>query len=300
MDSAGQDFGGTALNFPWIGVGRRGWVGQSKKNLRFLISFLLSVFLFIYGFPDCFAGTIKSRAALTIDASTGEILFSKNSNRRLPPASTTKLMTAIVAAEKEDLSRVVTISKKASRTAPTKAGFRAGDQITMEALLYAALLGSANDAAVALAEAVAGSEQKFVSWMNEKAFSLGAENTKFINATGLPGNGQYTTAWDLSRILNHALGIPKLREIIGTPEARITTEKGKVFHLRSTDKLLWWDEKIIGGKTGFTNQAGHCFVCAARGEGKTILVAILGSPSRKNLWRETERLVAANVPAVSR
>ena len=265
------------------------WIEGRKRTL------LLLPLVFILISSDCFAEMIKSRAAVTIDASTGEILFSKNSNRRLPPASTTKLMTAILAVENEDLSKVVKISKKASHAAPSKAGFKEGDRVTIEGLLYAALLESANDAAVALAEAIAGSEKRFVSLMNKKARSIGARDTRFINANGLPGRGQYTTALDLSKILSYALRFPKLREIIGTPEAKITTKKGKVFYLRSTDRLLWSDEKIIGGKTGYTRKAGHCFVCAAQGVTKTILVAILGSPSRKNLWRETEKLVSRNL-----
>lgn len=268
--------------------------GQKRKSI-FSFSLLFSILLFLLIVPDCFADVIKSRAALTIDASTGEILFSKNSNHRLAPASTTKLMTAIVVMENENLSKVVTISKKVSRTAPSKAGFRAGDYVTIEGLLYAALLGSANDAAVALAEGVAGSEQEFVRMMNEKAASIGAGDTKFINATGLPGRDQYTTALDLSKILNYALGFPKLREIVGTPEAKITTGKGRIIHVRSTDKLLWSDEKVIGGKTGYTQKAGHCFVGAAQGATKVILVAILGSPSRKNLWTDTEKLIATNL-----
>jgi len=242
-----------------------------------------------------FAAIIRSRAALTIDASTGEILFSKNSNRRLPPASTTKLMTAIVAIENENLSKVVTISKKASHATPSRAGFKEGDQVTVEGLLYAALLESANDAAVAIAEAIAGSEPRFVPLMNEKALTMGARDTKFINATGLPGSGQYTTALDLSKIFGYALKFPKLREIMGSPVAIITTEAGKVFYLRNTDMLLWSDEKIIGGKTGYTLKAGHCFVCAAQGETRTILVAILGSPSRRSLWTDTERLISTNL-----
>ena len=270
---------------------------QIKQTQKQAIAFYLlsSMLVFILLPSNCLAEIIKSCAALTIDASTGEILFSKNSNLRLPPASTTKLMTAILAIENEDLSKVVRISKKASRAPHSKAGFKEGDQVTIEGLLYASLLGSANDAAVALAEAIAGSEQRFVYLMNEKALSIGAEDTKFINATGLPGPGQYTTALDLSIILNYTLRLSKLHEIIGTPEARITTERGKIFHLRSTDKLLGSDEKIIGGKTGYTRSAGHCFVCAAHDEIKTILVAILGSPSRRNLWMETEKLVSTNL-----
>jgi len=197
--------------------------------------------------------------------------------------------------ESENLSKVVTISKKASHAAPSKAGFKKGDRITIEGLLYAALLKSANDAAVAIAEAVAGSEKRFVSLMNQKALAIGARDTKFINANGLPGSNQYTTALDLSKILNYALKIPKLREIIGTPEAQITTKNGRIFNLRSTDELLWSDEKVIGGKTGYTQKAGHCFVGAAQREEKTILVAVLGSPSRKNLWADTEKLISENL-----
>jgi len=205
------------------------------------------------------------------------------------------LMTAVVAVENGDLSKIVTVSKKASLAMATRMGLREGDQVTIEGLLYAALLESANDAAVALAEATAGSETRFVPMMNEKARTIGATDTKFINATGLPGNGQYTTALDLSKILSYALKFPKLREIMGTPVAIVTTDAGRIFYLRSTDRLLWSDEKIIGGKTGFTQNAGHCFVCAAQGESRTILVAVLGSPSRKNLWRDTEKLISTNL-----
>src|SRR4030042_6645085 len=146
---------GDALKFFWM-------------NARTPALLLLPLVLFLVS-SDCFAEMIKSRAAITIDASTGEIFFSKNSNRRLPPASTTKLMTAILAVENEDLSKVVRISKNASRAAPSKAGFKERDRVTIEGLLFAAFLDSANDAAVALAEATAGSEKRFVSLMKEKA-----------------------------------------------------------------------------------------------------------------------------------
>jgi D-alanyl-D-alanine carboxypeptidase (penicillin-binding protein 5/6) len=271
-----------------------GPTNQKRKRVSLLyLALSLVVFILISG--SCFAAVIKSRAALTIDAATGEVLFSKNSTTRLPPASTTKLMTAIVAIENGNFSKVVTISKRASQAMASRVGVKEGDQVTIEGLLYAALLESANDAAVAIAEAIAGSEPRFVPLMNEKALSIGARDTKFINATGLPGNGQYTTALDLSKILSYALRFPKLREIMGTPVAIITTDAGRVFYLRSTDRLLWSDEKIIGGKTGFTLNAGHCFVCAAQGESRTILVAVLGSPSRKSLWTDTEKLISANL-----
>lgn len=240
--------------------------------------------------PNSFAGGINSQAAVVMDVSTGEILIAKNSDDLLPPASTAKLMTAIIVMEKANLSEVVTISQKAAQAHPFRVGFKKGDRVTIEALLFAALIKSANDAAVALAEAVAGSEESFVSFMNEKAASIGALNTKFINATGLPGIGQFITALDLSRIMKYAMGYPKLKGILATPSAEVSTEKGKAIFLKNTDKLLWSDEQVIGGKTGYTNSAKHCFVFAAERDGKTIIVSLLGCPTRKNLWKEARKL----------
>lgn len=269
-------------------------LARNPNRRQRTVLFCLVFFAFIFHFsrPDAFAETIHSRAAVVMDAPTEKILYAKNPDVWFPPASTAKLMTAIVAIENKTLSDVVTISKSASHTPPSKAGFREGDKITIEGLLYAALLKSANDAAVALAEAVAGTEEGFVHLMNQKAVTLGATNTKFVNATGLPGPDQHITAVDLSRIMKYAMNYSKMREIIGTPTTHIATEKGKTFFLRNTDKLLWSDEEVIGGKTGYTLSARHCFVGAAGNKTREIIVALLGSPSRRSLWRETERLIA--------
>ena len=254
--------------------------------------------LFIFLFALCcllpavtFADEIRSRAAIAIDVSTGRYLYAKNPDLRCAPASTTKLMTAIVAIENADLKDVATISRKASLVSPHKAGFKAGDKVTVEKLLYAALIGSANDAAVALAEGVAGSEAEFVELMNSKAVAIGARDTRFINPNGLPGPGQYTTASDLSKIMNYALRYPKLKEIIGTRFAEISTQNGISIFLKNTDRLLWSDEELVGGKTGYTRKAKHCFVCAAERGKDAVIVAILGSPSRDELWKESETLI---------
>jgi D-alanyl-D-alanine carboxypeptidase (penicillin-binding protein 5/6) len=275
-------------------------ISRIRHPKDFLCGLVLFLFILAF-FPSClFAEVITSQAAVVIDASTGEILYGKNFDYLLAPASTTKLMTAIIVMEKATLSDVVTISQKASQVRPFKAGFRKGDQVTIEGLLYAALLKSGNDAAVALAEAVVGSEDSFVPLMNQKALSLGAENTRFINATGLPGSGQYITALDLSKIMKHALTYPKLKEILATPSARVMTERGKVIFLRNTDELLWTNEEVIGGKTGYTNSAKHCFVLAAERDRKTIIVSLLGSPSRKNLWREAKTLTHRGLQMIGR
>ncbi len=268
--------------------------GSSPKGYQksLLVTLFVLVLLFQSSLSDSFGETIHSRAFVVMDASTGQILYTKDSNRLLPPASTTKLMTAILTLENENLSSVVTISKSASAVHPSKAGFKVGDKVTVEGLLYAALVKSANDAAVALAEAVAGTEGHFVHLMNSKAISVGATSTRFINSTGLPGPGQYITALDLSSIMRYAMRYAKLREIIGTSQVRVSTEEGKTMLLKSTDKLLWSDNQVIGGKTGYTKSAKHCFVCAAEQGDKTIIVSILGSPTRKTLWEETKKLIA--------
>jgi D-alanyl-D-alanine carboxypeptidase (penicillin-binding protein 5/6) len=200
-------------------------------------------------------------------------------------------MTAILAVENLSLNKVVTVSKNTSQVAPHKAGFKVGEQVSVEELLYAALLGSANDAAVALAEAVSGSEESFAYLMNRKAFQIGARDTHFINPHGLPGAGQYITASDLSRIMQYALRYPKLKQIINTRVAEISTERGRSIFLRNTNRLLWSEEGLIGGKTGYTRMARHCFVCVAEREDDTVVVALLGSPSRSDLWRESGMLL---------
>jgi D-alanyl-D-alanine carboxypeptidase (penicillin-binding protein 5/6) len=263
--------------------------GEFSQVLSFVIVLMcLSWFLL----PSIsYAYKIRSRSAIVVDAETGKVLYSKNPDLKLPPASTVKLMTAIVAIENANFTDITTVSKRAVRVSPSKAGLKAGDRVTIETLLYAALVKSGNDAAAALAEAVAGSESKFVQMMNGKAAAIGAKNTKFKTPHGLPAAGQYTTASDLSKIMTYALTYPKLREIIGTRVVEVLTENGHAMFLNNTNKLLWSDDDLIGGKTGYTRRARHCFVCAAeRGESKLIVV-LLGSPNRETLWEESEKLI---------
>ncbi|NWF76518.1 MAG: D-alanyl-D-alanine carboxypeptidase [Nitrospirae bacterium] len=265
---------------------------KADKRRYIFFFFLFLIFTFHSLLSTSTADTVRSRSVVVIDTSKGDILYAKNPHLKCPPASTTKLMTAIVTLENKDLSDMVTISRNASQTPPHKAGLKEGDRISVENLLYALLINSANDAAVALAEAVAGSEANFVKLMNKKAVSIGAKNTKFINASGLPGSGQYTTAYDLAKIMRYSLRNPKMKEIIGTRVARVETEEGDSIFLRNTNKLLWTEDSLVGGKTGYTRRAMHCFVCAAERNNDTVIVSILGNPSRNSLWKETEQLIA--------
>jgi D-alanyl-D-alanine carboxypeptidase (penicillin-binding protein 5/6) len=257
-------------------------------QLILLALFSCLYFLFV---QSASAVEIKARSAVVMDAATGRVLYAKNPELRLKPASTAKLMTALVAVEKSNLRDVVKISKRAAGTAPTKAGFKAGDKVTVETLLSASLIKSANDAAVALAEAVAGSEYAFVKMMNKKVIALGMKDTRFINPHGLPGKGQYITAYDLARIMRQAIKHPVLKEILGTRVTEVSTEKGRTLFMKNTNKLLWSDEDLLGGKTGYTRRAQHCFVGVAERSNETVIVAILGAPKRDLLWTETENLM---------
>ncbi len=272
--------------------------GSGISILVYVLFFLLFTFHFSL-FTVVYADDIQSRAAVVMDAATGRVLYAKNPELRLLPASTTKLMTALVVIEKAKLTDVVTVSQRAASAPPTKAGLKAGDKVTIETLLYAALMKSANDAAVALAKAVAGSEEEFVALMNMKALAIGANNTHYINANGLPGKGQYITAYDLSKIMRHAIKYPVLKEILGTRITEIATETGKTMFIKNTNKLLWSDEELLGGKTGYTNQARHCFVCAGERGNETLIVALLGSPRRDLLWKETEALMGVGTRVLS-
>lgn len=259
--------------------------------MRLMARCLLPVMLVLGLATMVFAGDIKSKAAVVMDAETGRLLYAKNPDLRLLPASTTKLMTALVVLERAKLSDVTTISKKVSLTPAMRIGLKEGDKVTVETLLYAALMKSANDAAVALAEAVAGSEEQFVVLMNRKAIALGANDTRFVNANGLPGKGQFITAYDLSKIMRAAIKYPVLKEILNTRITEVSTEAGKTMFIKNTNKLLWSDEELLGGKTGYTRQARHCFVCAGERDKDTIIVALLGAPARDLLWKESEELL---------
>jgi D-alanyl-D-alanine carboxypeptidase len=265
-----------------------GWIHSQEGKILFFVLFPLLIIHFSFSVSR--ADEISSSAAVVIDATTGRLLYAKNPDLRRPPASTTKLMTAIVVIENADLNQMATISRKAAGVSLHKAGLEEGDKVTVEKLLYAALLASANDAAVALAEAVAGSEDEFVNLMNKKAFAIGASNTRYINSNGLPGPDQYSTAADLAKIMSYSFRYPKLIEIIRTCYAEIVTEKGNTLFLRNTNKLLWSNEDVIAGKTGYTRSARHCFVGAAERLKSAVIVAVLGSPDRQSLWKDSEAL----------
>ncbi|RJQ56499.1 MAG: D-alanyl-D-alanine carboxypeptidase [Nitrospiraceae bacterium] len=269
---------------------RQDCVSRNAGNFLFTCLFAL-VLALVFPLSDSHASGISARAAIVIDSSNEEVLFAKNPDLRLPPASTTKLITAMVALDKLDPDAVVRISRKAADTPSVNPKLHAGEKLNVRDLLDLALMRSINGAAVALAEAAAGSENSFVPFMNKKAKSAGAVNTKFINASGLPGKGQHTTARDLAKIMKEALSYPVISDIIDTRVKTLEFD-GKTLFLTNTNNLLWADEDHLGGKTGYTRAARHCFVGASEKEEGIIIVALLGDSSRNTLWNDAEKLLA--------
>lgn len=242
--------------------------------------------------PAAFAAPprIKARAAIVVDADTGEVLFERNPDERLPPASTTKVLTAIVAIESGRLGDTVGVSTFAASTAPSKLGLRKGQRMVIQDLLYAVLLKSANDASVVVAEGVAGSQAAFSARMNARARALGATRSHFENPHGLTAAGHVSTVRDLTRIFRHGLGIPLFRSILETPSAELPVDAAKPFTMsvRSHNRLLsGWAYQVIG-KTGYTRPAKRCFVGSARNDQREVIVALLGST---DLWGDARALV---------
>ena len=218
---------------------------------------------------------VNALAAIVVEESTGRILFARNATQKRSIASTTKIMTALVALEEGSLDDVVTISKRAATIGGSTVGLQIGQKYTMKELLFAMLMISGNDAAIAIAEHVGGTVEQFADLMNRKARSLGAVNSHFVTPHGLDRENQFSTAHDLAIITIEALKNPLFAEIVSTTSSSISGH-----HLYNTNELLGNCPGVDGVKTGYTGKAGRCLVTTAiRGDMRLISV-VLGSPTR--------------------
>jgi D-alanyl-D-alanine carboxypeptidase (penicillin-binding protein 5/6) len=256
------------------------------KRLVFISVIAFFLFLRVMPAEAVSQQRIPAKAAVVMDDS-GAVLFSKFPNAKLAPASTVKLVTAMVAIDSLDPSKTVRISQKAGNVRSIKPRLHPDEEMTVSDLLHLALMKSINSAAVALAEATSGSEQDFVALMNRKAKEIGANTTLFANASGLPKGVQYTTASDLVLIMKAALSYPVIREILGKKAYLIRTAAGRDIFLENSNDLLWQQDNVIGGKTGYTGNARHCFVCAINTDNGPLFTAVLGARSRSSLWKST-------------
>lgn len=262
-----------------------------KIFIRFIIFLLIfSIFsshLTVFATPSNNLN-ISAKSACLLDADSGKVLYSKNSHKQMPMASTTKVMTAIIALEASTpLSKEISIPKEAVGIEGSSIYLAEGEKITIEALLYALLLSSANDAAIAIAIAICGNVEDFVSLMNKKASSLGLTNTHFVNPHGLYDENHYTTAYDLARLMAYATKNPTFVEISGCAKKVFPKEDNGVRVYINHNKLLSMFDDIIAGKTGFTKKSGRCLVSAALRDNLKLIVVTLDAPSD---WNDHQNL----------
>lgn len=232
---------------------------------------------------------ISAQSAIVIEASSGETLWSKNCDKQMPMASTTKIMTALVALERCDIQKTVKISPLAVGVEGSSIYLYAGEELTMENLLYAMLLESANDAAAAIAIEVGGSIDGFSKLMNKKAAELGLKSTSFENPHGLDGENHYTTAKELAIITREAMKNESFRKIVSTYKTTIPLNKTEGTRvLINHNKLIKSYKGALGVKTGFTKKSGRCLVSAAEVDGVEYICVTLNAPSD---WNDHTKLL---------
>lgn len=232
---------------------------------------------------------VYASAGVLIESKSGAVLFAKNPDLRRAPASTTKMMTAIVALEKGNLNKIVKVSHLAANTPGSSIWLRAGDKLPLKELLEGMMLQSGNDGSMAVAEGVAGGVEQFVRLMNMKAKEIGALNTNFRNPHGLRAPSHYTTALDLALIARYGLANPRFAALVKQKTAIINwVEKRRNLLVNNTNRLLWYLEGADGVKTGTTSEAGYCLVASATRDGRQLIAVVLNSGDR---WGDCARLL---------
>ncbi len=268
-----------------------------RHTLKILASLFITVLVLNLGGTVTEAAgefSVNARAAILIDASTGQVYWAHNANQRRSPASLTKLMTAVIAVENADLEEVVEVSERASSVSVGSIiDLREGERITLGNLLKAALIASANDSTVAIAEHVGGSHDAFIYQMNRKAFLLEARETRFANTNGYYDPKHYTTAYDLGLITRYALQNKRINDLVCTEKAVVSwvLPPGRETEITNTNRLLGSGEVpgIDGVKTGSTPRAGKCLIASAtRGDKRLIAVVLHANGDR---YREAAKLL---------
>jgi len=237
---------------------------------------------------------VEALGAVIMDLETGRVLWGKNEHEPMSMASTTKIMTALLTLELADLNDTVTVSARAAAAPEVNINLRTGEKLKLEDLLYALMLQSANDAAVAIAEHVSGSVAEFCRQMTLRALELGARDTVFETPNGLDAGQHHSTAYDLAMITRTALQNSEFVRITNTLEATFSSDKRR-YHMINRNRLLREYNGANGVKTGFTGKAGHCFVGAAkRGDMQLISVVLAsgwGNKGKQQKWIDTKRLL---------
>ncbi|MBQ9375776.1 MAG: D-alanyl-D-alanine carboxypeptidase [Ruminococcus sp.] len=260
------------------------------KLLSFLSVLVFSFTAFAFNVDAVDLAEISAKGAVLIDCKTGDVLFKKNADTKLPMASTTKIMSAMLALESGNLDEEFTVDSDAIKVEGSSMGLREGDRVTMRTLVYGMLLPSGNDAANAAAVRICGSTDKFVEMMNKRAKKLGLKSTHFVTPSGLDDDTDehYSTAYDMAMLTKEALKNPDFREICSKYKAKLKYGNPPYERwLTNSNKLLNSCEGVIGVKTGFTDKAKRCLVSACKRDGATLICVTLNAP---NDWLDHTRL----------
>lgn len=256
------------------------------RTIVMICSFIIIAALFLFIAP---AGAyadypeVTADAAVLMDAATGQVFYAKNSYKQRPPASLTKIMTAVIALENGRPGEVVTVSRKAASISEGSIiDLHPGEKITLHNLLKAALISSANDSTVAIAEHISGSEDRFIAVMNTKAALLGALNTCYANTNGYTHPNHYSTAYDLALIARYALKNPQFAKYVRSKEAVVEWyDRHRSQPVYNTNRLLFGGYPGISGvKTGSTSSAGNCLIASAGRDGRYLIAVVLHSGDR--------------------
>jgi len=234
---------------------------------------------------------VRAASVYVIEAKTGQVLFQKNAGEHRPPASTQKLLTALIIAEAGNLDEQVTVERSDTEVEPVKLGFKSGESYTRRELLEVLLVHSTNDVARCLARDNAGSVEAFAAKMNRKAAELGMMESHFINPNGLPAPGQYSTARDMSKIAQAAYGNRAIRGIVATKSLAFRYADGHVNRFENTNHILKSYAYCNGMKTGYTDAAGKCLIASGTFAGRDVIAVLLGDKTH-TIWRDATHLLA--------
>lgn len=238
----------------------------------------------------------NAKSAIMIEASTGEILFQKNKDEKLAPASMTKMMSMILIMEEIEngnlkWDEMITTSERASSMGGSQIFLKAGEKMSVEDLLKGVAIASGNDAVVALAERIAGSEEAFVKRMNARGKDLGLKNTNFVNATGLTADNHYSSSYDMSLIAKELVKHEKILEFTGTYEDYLRKDTKSPFWLVNTNRLVRFKEGVDGLKTGFTNEAGYCLTATMKKDGMRLITVVMKEETANKRSADTTKML---------
>ena len=269
-------------------------------TLFLLIFFLLNAECSVYtANADNLPGELHALSAVLMDGTSGRVLYAKDGEKPLPNASTTKVLTCMLALENGSGDDYVPVSSNAASQPEVKLGMRQGEQYYLEDLLYSLMLKSHNDTAVAIAEYIGGTVEGFATMMNRKAKEIGCKDTYFITPNGLDARDNtgihHTTASDLSLIMKYAIGSKTFLKITQTREYSFSDLSGRrSFTVQNTNRFLDMTDGVLSGKTGFTGDAGYCYVCACQKDDRVFIIALLGCgwPGNKGYkWEDARTLL---------